>query len=85
MIQGIVAAGFGAALIPNLAATLLVGEFAILSFESPLPPRVIGLAWARDLSSSPSAEAFVACTRTVVGRPWGDRLITREPSRTIAT
>jgi DNA-binding transcriptional LysR family regulator len=76
MIQGFVAAGFGAALIPSLAADLLSRDLAVLSFESPLPPRVIGLAWVRELEVSSPAAAFVSSTRSVVARLWGDREIT---------
>jgi len=78
MIQGFVAAGFGAALIPGLAADLLSRDLAVLSFESPLPPRVIGLAWVRKLEVSSPAAAFVSSTRSVVARLWGDRAITPE-------
>jgi DNA-binding transcriptional LysR family regulator len=78
VVQGFVAAGYGAALIPRLAADLFAGEFAVLSFESPLPPRIIGLAWAGELSASPYAEIFVATTRNVIARLWSDRAISEE-------
>jgi DNA-binding transcriptional LysR family regulator len=70
VVQGFVAAGFGAALIPSLAASLWGNEFAVLRFQAQLPPRVIGLAWLRDLSSVPAARVFVATTRRVVARLW---------------
>jgi len=73
VIQGFVAAGFGAALIPALAADMLAPDLAVMSFETPLPPRIIGLAWVRKLSQG--AEAFVATTRTVAARLWCDRVI----------
>jgi DNA-binding transcriptional LysR family regulator len=76
VVQGFLAAGFGAALIPSLAADLLGGQFAVMRFEPPLPPRVIGLAWIRDLPRCPPAAAFLATTRTVIARLWGDRVIT---------
>jgi DNA-binding transcriptional LysR family regulator len=75
MIQGFVAAGFGAALIPSLAANLLSGDLVVMQFESPLPPRVIGLAWVRELVPSSPAATFVATTRNVVSRLWSDRLM----------
>jgi DNA-binding transcriptional LysR family regulator len=75
VVQGFVAAGFGAALIPSLAASLWGSEFAVLRFESQLPPRVIGLAWLRDLSSVPAARVFVATTRKVVARLWKDGVV----------
>jgi DNA-binding transcriptional LysR family regulator len=79
MIQGFVAAGFGAALIPGLAASLLSGELAVLPFESPLPPRIIGLAWAREPGSGSVAATFVSTTRSVVARLWADRILSVSP------
>ncbi len=78
VVQGFLAAGFGAALIPRLAADLLGGQFAVLSFEAPLPPRVIGLAWIRELAACPSAAFFLATTRKIVSRLWSDRVIAGE-------
>jgi DNA-binding transcriptional LysR family regulator len=78
VVQGFLAAGFGAALIPRLAADLLGGQFAVLRFESPLPPRVIGLAWIRELAACPSAALFLATTRKVIARLWSDKVITPE-------
>jgi DNA-binding transcriptional LysR family regulator len=78
VVQGFLKAGFGAALIPYLAAILLGGEFTVMSFEVALPPRVIGLAWARDLSAFPIAESFVRLTRTVASRVWSDRFVSGE-------
>lgn len=72
VIQGFVAAGFGAALIPQLAADLLTEDFSVLTVEPALPPRVIALAWVRDLSVGPSAQLFIRTTRDVVSRLWGD-------------
>lgn len=73
VVQGFVAAGFGAALIPRLTAELLTGSFDVRSFEPALPPRIIGLAWTRDLTEAPWLEAFIAATRRVVGQIWRDR------------
>jgi DNA-binding transcriptional LysR family regulator len=78
VVQGFLAAGFGAALIPRLAADLLGGQVAVLRFEAPLPPRVIGLAWIRELAACPSAALFLATTRRVVARLWSDRVIAGE-------
>lgn len=66
VVQGFLAAGFGAALIPRLAADLLAGDLRIIRFESPLPPRLIALAWTRELSDA--GEAFLATTRDIVAR-----------------
>lgn len=79
MIQGFVAAGFGEALIPGLAASLLSGELAVLPFDPRLPPRVIGLAWARDPGESSPAATFVSTTRNVVARLWSDRTVVDAP------
>jgi DNA-binding transcriptional LysR family regulator len=85
VVQGFVAAGFGAALIPRLAADLLPGSFDIRPFEPALPPRIIGLAWTRDLGATPWLQAFVAATRRVVAHIWRERAIATvghaEPSR----
>jgi DNA-binding transcriptional LysR family regulator len=78
VVQGFLAAGFGAALIPRLAADLLGGQFAVLHFETALPPRVIGLAWIRELAACPSAALFLATTRKVIARLWSDKVIARE-------
>ena len=75
VIQGFVAAGFGAALIPRLAAELLSGPFDIRPFEPALPPRIIGLAWTRDLAAAPWLHAFVGATRRVVAQIWHDRAV----------
>jgi DNA-binding transcriptional LysR family regulator len=75
VIQGFVAAGFGAALIPRLAAELLPGPLDIRSFEPTLPPRIIGLAWTGDLAAAPWLHAFVSATRQVVAHVWRERAI----------
>jgi hypothetical protein len=66
-------------LIPGLAASLLSSDLAVLPFESPLPPRIIGLAWARDPANGTAAAAFVSTTRNVVARLWADRMLTAPP------
>jgi len=73
VVQGFVAAGFGAALIPRLTAELLTGSFDIRPFEPALPPRIIGLAWSRDLAEAPWLALFVAATRRVVSQIWCGR------------
>jgi DNA-binding transcriptional LysR family regulator len=75
VIQGFVAAGFGAALIPRLAAELLSGALEIRPFEPALPPRIIGLAWQRDLAGAPWLHAFVGATRRVVAHIWRERAV----------
>jgi DNA-binding transcriptional LysR family regulator len=73
VVQGFVAAGFGAALIPSLTAELLSGSFDVRPFEPPLPPRVIALAWKQDLGAAPAVRTFVEATCRVVGQIWRDR------------
>ena len=77
VVQGFVAAGFGAALIPRLAAELLTGSFEVRSFEPLLPPRIIGIAWTRSLGDAPWLATFIEATRHVVARVWRDRTIER--------
>jgi DNA-binding transcriptional LysR family regulator len=77
VVQGFVAAGFGAALIPRLAAELLTGAFEVRSFEPVLPPRIIGIAWTRNLADAPWLATFIEATRHVVSRVWRDRTIER--------
>ncbi len=79
VVQGFVAAGFGAALIPRLTAELLTGSFDVRSFEPALPPRIIGLAWTRDLGEAPSLQAFVTATRRVVAQIWRERAVKPAP------
>ena len=77
VVQGFVAAGFGAALIPRLAAELLTGSFEVRPFEPALPPRIIGLAWTRDLADAPWLQTFIEATRRVVSRIWAERALER--------
>jgi len=76
-VQGFVAAGFGAALIPRLAAELLSGSLDVRPLEPALPPRIIGLAWTRDLSEAPALQVFIEATRRVVAQVWRDRAFER--------
>src|SRR5437773_2773001 len=75
VVQGFVAAGFGAALIPRLAAELLTGSFDVRPFEPGLPPRIIGLAWTRELADAPWLQTFIDATRRVVSRIWAERAL----------
>jgi DNA-binding transcriptional LysR family regulator len=75
VVQGFVAAGFGAALIPALAASLLGGSFEVLSFEPALPARIIGLSWTRELNATPWLRTFVDVTHRVVARIWPERVV----------
>jgi DNA-binding transcriptional LysR family regulator len=63
-IQGLVAAGVGAALVPLLAVDTTQGGTALLSLPD-VPPRRIGIAWHRDRYRSRAAQAFVELARTI--------------------
>ena len=64
IVQGLVAAGMGVALVPRLTAD--PGDPSIALIELPeLPPRVIALAWHRDRYQTPAARAFVEIARDV--------------------
>jgi DNA-binding transcriptional LysR family regulator len=58
-VQGLVAAGFGAALVPLLAVDQHDDRVGILALEPEIPERRIALAWHRDRHRSPAARAFV--------------------------
>jgi DNA-binding transcriptional LysR family regulator len=59
-VQGLVAAGVGCALVPLLTVDPNDEEIVVLSVGSGISPRLLGIAWHRDRSRSPAAEAFVA-------------------------
>jgi DNA-binding transcriptional LysR family regulator len=62
-VQGLVAAGFGAALVPLLTVDQHDDRVRILALEPEIPERRIALAWHRDRHRSPAARAFVAAAR----------------------
>jgi DNA-binding transcriptional LysR family regulator len=66
-IQGLVAAGLGAALVPLLAVETGAGGTAALALTD-VPPRRIGIAWHRDRYRSPAALAFVDHARDLCSR-----------------
>ena len=53
-VQGLVAAGFGAALVPLLAVDQADERVRILALEPEIPERRIALAWHRDRHRSPA-------------------------------
>jgi DNA-binding transcriptional LysR family regulator len=59
MVQGLVGAGFGAALVPLLAVDPNDERVTVLELEPQIPRRRIALAWHRDRHRSPAARAFV--------------------------
>lgn len=64
-VQGLVGAGFGAALVPLLTIDRLDDRVAVLEVEPEIPPRRIALAWHRDRHRSPAALAFVELAHEV--------------------
>jgi DNA-binding transcriptional LysR family regulator len=66
-IQGLVAAGVGAALVPHLAVEHGHAGTAVLPLNV-VPPRLIGIAWHQDRYRSPAAQAFVERARDICER-----------------
>jgi DNA-binding transcriptional LysR family regulator len=66
-IQGLVAAGLGAALVPQLAVEPGQDGVTVLGLAD-VPPRLIGIAWHRDRYHSPAMQAFVERARAVCAR-----------------
>jgi DNA-binding transcriptional LysR family regulator len=64
-IHGLVAAGMGAALLPQLSVDHGHPGVRAVELGAGLPPRVIGLAWHRDRELPPAAGEFVAITQRV--------------------
>jgi len=58
-VQGLVASGFGAALVPLLTVDAGDERVRVLAMEPEIPERRIALAWHRDRHRSPAARAFV--------------------------
>jgi DNA-binding transcriptional LysR family regulator len=70
-VQGLAAAGYGAALTPLLAVLQGDERVKVLRLAPAIPPRVIGVVWHRDRHRSPAARAFVEIAAEVsaeVGR-----------------
>jgi DNA-binding transcriptional LysR family regulator len=57
-VQGLVGAGFGAALVPLLTVDPNDARVRVLEIEPEIPHRRIALAWHRDRHRSPAARAF---------------------------
>jgi DNA-binding transcriptional LysR family regulator len=62
--QGLVAAGVGAALVPQLAFEPRDDEVVALPLDADLlPPRIVALAWHRDRHLGPEIEGFIDVVR----------------------
>jgi DNA-binding transcriptional LysR family regulator len=57
-VQGLVGAGFGAALVPLLTVNRSDERVSVLELEPEIPRRRIALGWHRDRHRSPAARAF---------------------------
>ena len=57
-VQGLVGAGFGAALVPQLTVDPHDDRVSVLELEPQIPRRRVALAWHRDRHRSPAARAF---------------------------
>ena len=64
-VHGLVAAGFGAALIPRLAYDPHHDDVVALELASRFTPRLIGMAWHRDRYRLPAARAFIDTARAI--------------------
>jgi molybdate transport repressor ModE-like protein len=64
-VQGLVGAGFGAALVPLLAVDQNDERVGVLELDPEIPPRRISLVWHRDRHRSPAARAFAEVAREV--------------------
>jgi DNA-binding transcriptional LysR family regulator len=63
-VQGMVAAGFGAAIVPRLTVDADDPRIHVVELED-VPPRMIAMAWHRDRHRSPAARAFVELAQQV--------------------
>lgn len=68
-VHGLVAEGFGAALIPRLSVDRHRDDVRVLELGSRFTPRLIGIAWHRDRYQLPAARAFIETAQAM-----GDRL-----------
>ena len=64
-VQGLVGAGFGAALVPLLTVDRNDTRVSVLEIEPEIPHRRVALAWHRDRHRSPAARAFTKLTAEV--------------------
>ena len=64
-LQGLVAAGFGAAFVPLLAVSPGDDRVRVVGVEPAIPDRVISVVWHRDRHHSPAARAFIEIARAV--------------------
>jgi DNA-binding transcriptional LysR family regulator len=83
-VQGLVAAGEGAALAPALTVDGKDARVRLLGPIRDVPPRLIAMAWHRDRYRSPAARAFVEIAQHVcaqLSRPTPAAPCRRSPPR----
>jgi DNA-binding transcriptional LysR family regulator len=73
-VQGVVAAGLGAALVPRLTVDESDPSVAVIDLGARVPDRMIGIAWHRDRFRTEAAHAFVdeaqrVCAELVTTKP----------------
>jgi DNA-binding transcriptional LysR family regulator len=67
-VHGLVAEGFGAALIPRLSVDRHRDDVRALELGSRFTPRLIGMAWHRDRYQLPAARAFIETAQAMGAR-----------------
>ncbi len=67
-VQGLVAAGYGAALVPLLAVLPVDDRVKVLRLKPVIPRRVIAVVWHRDRHHSPAARAFIEIAEEVAAQ-----------------
>jgi len=66
-VLGMVGAGVGIAIVPQLTLTP-TDDIDVIELGDLVPPRLIGIAWHRDRYRTPAARAFVELAREVVAQ-----------------
>jgi molybdate transport repressor ModE-like protein len=64
-VQGLVAAGYGVALVPLLSVMPGDPRVKVIGLDPPVPRRRIAVVWHRDRHHSPAARAFIELAQTV--------------------
>src|SRR4051794_26257187 len=72
-IQGMVAAGLGAALVPWLSVETRDDSVVALPVDPRIPPRTIGIAWHKDRYHAPAARSFVGVAVQVCAEIEGEQ------------
>ena len=65
-LQGLVAAGLGASVMPLLTIDPADTRIEVVDLADAIPPRILAVAWHRDRYASPALRAFVETARAAV-------------------